>query len=953
MRSPVQPLALATALLSSLLPSTAHAYARVTEWLLPSGLAVLHRPDARFPIVRVVVTVGGGTADTGLDQRPLAHLAEHVAFRADLAGGAAFQTLRAAGCSVNGVTRLDTTSFVMECPTDVAALAVGFAASVATHDFRGLEDQDVSVESRIVLAETTQRMDAGQLAYDEAVAGVFTGDHPYNLKESIPDDLLALRRGDVEGFFRAHYVPAKTVIAVEGDLDAGTLAGLLSRAAGDGFAHPSQRRGDVAEWPAGAIPIQWLSPTAATWFRDPEHPDRPLPDGRSLPKAPRSPPSVPDSSTAPRVVRLGGTWPGVHVAWYLPPANADNWAHLDEAAMFAEDTLRRVFDATEVVSGGCTTILGTRGSALVCGAWVESEDQMAPVGRRIARAFRRELQPTDEKRIAVVDDAEERAWRDVIRRDIASIEDLQDLSAFRLATGRFGLEGLREADLSAGLAGSAWMRLRSTWLRPERAVTTFREPSGREPISPEGTSEGFGGAAQAVSWTAPAFGITAAEDAEERVLENGLRTIVMKVPGAEIAAWRLAVRPLAGLRYLEPVVDAAMRTPSRFERNKIYYDWRVQPIAGGSVLGGSQRGTWEPRHPLRALWATVEEPDIGGVRWAFRRHVKREVYAGRSPYTWAQRAWRRAIREDPHLDGLPEIHRAIRTPGAVEAYLKARYQPGRATLLLVGGVDETAREQIVDEMGDWRATVAEPPEVLRRVKRRAPTPEAIVLDHNGEGRTVSVTWACPTTTAPTEPLTASLLGVLASDRLFDTVRASSGLTYSPLAWTESRSGGVDLFLNASTELGREAEVLAALRAVARDLGSGQVDAWLDAARREALSGELRQSASVLGLAATLSSGVLHPGSLEALRKSRAALARVDAHAVAELLRSCGTVGMAMVVGPAEEVARNLAGGELPVRVFDWRAEHLNLVERWLPSARRREAQWLDRARREDLAAASR
>ncbi|MFZ4696065.1 MAG: hypothetical protein ACOYMV_13150 [Verrucomicrobiia bacterium] len=65
---------------------------------LPSGLTILHQPDPRFPIVRVLVTVGGGTADAAPGQRPLAHLAEHVAFRTPLAGGPAFQTLRAAGC---------------------------------------------------------------------------------------------------------------------------------------------------------------------------------------------------------------------------------------------------------------------------------------------------------------------------------------------------------------------------------------------------------------------------------------------------------------------------------------------------------------------------------------------------------------------------------------------------------------------------------------------------------------------------------------------------------------------------------------------------------------------------------------------------------------------------------------------------------------------------------------
>ncbi|MES2639500.1 MAG: insulinase family protein [Myxococcota bacterium] len=536
-----------------------------------------------------------------------------------------------------------------------------------------------------------------------------------------------------------------------------------------------------------------------------------------------------------------------------------------------------------------------------------------------------------------------RAWRAVVRRDQVGIEDLEELSAYRLATGRFNLEGERMKALDSGGGSSGWVGLRRAWLGPARAVTTLVEPESRASMAPEGTSEGVSGAAQAVRWPATALGHVAAEQAEESVLPNGLRTVVLPLPRAEIAAWRLAVPSLPGLEYLEPVVDAALRAPDRFEGNALYYNWDVRDYG----LATNQKGTWEPRNLLRSLWGTVESLRVVGVRQAFRRLVMSEVYAGRSAYTWIERAWRRATREDPERDGLPEIDEAIRTPGAVDAYLAARYQPGRATLLLTGAVDTDARTRIVEELGDWSASSSAPP-ALRVAKRRAPTPEAIVLDRDGAGRTVSVTWACPTneagTTAP-DPLTASLLGVLAADRLYDAVRASSGLTYTPWAWTESRGGSVDLFLSAATELGREAEVLAALRAVVDDLGSARAESWLDAARRQVTADELREGSSVLGLAWTLASGVGRHGSLSDLRASRTALAGVDARRVADLVRTCGKAGVAILVGPAEEVAAGLAGGDLPVRVLDWRAEHMALVQRWLPEVQKRESDWLERARR--------
>jgi predicted Zn-dependent peptidase len=925
-----------------LLPSLALAEPMNTEWPLPSGLSILHRPDDRFPVVRVLVTVGAGTADTLPNQSPLAHLVEHVAFRADLAGGTAFQTLRAAGCQRNATTKLDTTSYQVECPKDAAGLAIAFATALATHDLPGIGEEDVALESRIVLAETLQRGDRGQAVMQQALRGVFTGDHPYHREERGPEDLLALRASDVSAFLQAHYVPKNTVIAVEGDIDAPTLAGLLARSAGDGFAHPNQRRGDVAEFPVDAIPIQWLATVAATWFRDPDQPGQAI--GSLRPPARPPPPERPAPTPVQEVLhdQHNGTWPVIRVAWYLPPATRANWASLAYAGQFAEVTLDPVFRADGVLGGGCQVAVMRLGSALLCEARVEDEDNLAPIGKRIVQGFASEADYLLTQRLAsTIADTNEQKWKARYGREWSVLEDLEEMSVYRIATGFFDLQPRLSAYLgSTGTQG--WNTLRATWLGKDRAVTTFVEPQARAAALVEGTIAGGEVGAHPTPWPAPALGRVAATDAEERDLPNGLHTVVMPVPEAPFGAWTLVVPSLPGLDYLEPVVDEALRTPDTLDGNPIHYNWQASSIPGGSKLTKYQRGAWEPRHFVRSLWATVEGRKTRPLEVAFLREVRAEVYAGRGPGEWLGRLWRRATREDPERDGLPEIREALDTKGAVEAYLAAKYQPARSTLLLLGAVDAEARARIDAEMGDWKGVAATPP-ALPVARRRPPTPEAIVLDSAGMGRTVSVTWACPVAGAP-DALTSALLAAVASDRLFDTVRASRGLTYTPATWTEARWGGVDLYLRASTELGHEAEVLAALRSVAAELGRGASPDALAAGRREVWSDDLLDSSSTFRLTSMLARGMLEGRSLAAIRARRDALANVDGPAIARLLEPCAKVGVAFAIGPAEEVSRGLQGGDLPVRVFDWRAEHVAFVQKWLPIVRAREVAWLARGK---------
>ena len=289
---------------------TAHAFASSTRnyvgWNLPSGLAVLYRSDTRFPVVRVVVAVRGGTADAPEGKRAVAHLAEHLAFRAVLDGEPIGVALRAAGCVSNATTGLDYTTYFMECPIDAADVPLRFALSLAVHDLPGLTDAAVAVEAQVVQHETTQRQDAGNYTDSRLTLPVFTGDHPYHIADAGLDEVVSVSLADVQGFFSRHYTPGNTVMVVEGDLLPHALAESVARLSGDGVAHPRQRRGEVAVWPGGGMAWLTLDDLPVTWFRDPEHPDQALPRGPTIELIPRPAPAPPAPDTAPRRITVSG-----------------------------------------------------------------------------------------------------------------------------------------------------------------------------------------------------------------------------------------------------------------------------------------------------------------------------------------------------------------------------------------------------------------------------------------------------------------------------------------------------------------------------------------------------------------------------------------------------------------------------------------------------------------------
>lgn len=926
------------------------AIGAITEWDLPSGLVVLHQPDTRFPWVRVAASVHGGTASAPRGKRTVAHLAEHLAFRAEVGGEPVDLALKAAGCRFNAYTAMDTTTYELECPADAASVALRFALALSNHQLSGLDADAVRVEAQVVLNETTQRSDDGRLMLDVLARQVFTGDHPYNLGDEGPSAVLGLGLDDVLAFYRAQYLPSRTVIAVNGDVDRRRLAELLTQHAGDNVAAEGQRRGDVQEWPVAELRWMGIASGTAPWFRDPANPGQPLPAGRASSAIQRAPEPPPAPGRVERRVSVSGGWPGVVATWFLPAVDHTTWWQYAGAEPFANADLDRVFASFDgVASSGCAVLPGERGSMLTCGVELEDADLLASAGQKLLSVFEGPLSyPRQAALVAAEPTWEDQDWLDELDADTGGVERLARLADFRSLSGLFDMVGSRKRWLGGGLGFRTWQETYARWLTAAQGALTYVEPDGREPSQAQ-RQVGITARVAKATWGPPALGPIGGATAKTHRLPNELKVVQLHVPGLPMVAWRLAMAPAgAGSEDLAGFLASAIRTPQKVDGNVLHYRLRVRSMGAATVIWANQRGAWDPRLLLRAFWGTVQEPRTGDLDAAMHREIAATINDGRGPYTWRERTWRRALRAKPEVDGLAELAELLRDKTTVTRYLRAQLQPMRANVVVAGDLRDDPFPKVEEEMGDWMAADdADLPDGVY-VTRVTPRPEIVILDRPRAGRTVSVAWMCPTTKAPGAPSDAvagPLLEAIADARMWEAGRVRTGLTYTPYAWRRERWGGLDLQLALETELGLEREALAVIRDVAASLGAQPATpVELAAARRRALSAEVGDASSLLGAADALAESIGAAGSLEQVIADREAMLTVDARALAARTSTCGSTGVAVLIGDAGAIATGLSGVDLPVRTFDWMAAHLDETQAWLPAKLAREKAWLERYR---------
>ena len=228
-------LALAGALSLALplsLPLTLPAQAATEEgeWApeifeLSNGMEVVVLPDHRAPVVTHMVWYRVGAADELPGKSGIAHLFEHLMFKAtdDIPAGEFSKIVARNGGQDNAFTSWDYTAYFQRVAKDRLEAMMRMEAERMT-DLILTEDVFTS-ERDVVKEERRQRIEnnPGAILFEQLMASLFP-DHPYGIPViGHMDEVAELSLTDATDFYGFWYGPEKAVLVVAGDITAAEL----------------------------------------------------------------------------------------------------------------------------------------------------------------------------------------------------------------------------------------------------------------------------------------------------------------------------------------------------------------------------------------------------------------------------------------------------------------------------------------------------------------------------------------------------------------------------------------------------------------------------------------------------------------------------------------------------------------------------------------------------------
>ncbi|MDE3126704.1 MAG: insulinase family protein [Gemmatimonadota bacterium] len=228
----------------------------IRRHVLPNGLTVLLRRDASAPVAAIVTHVKAGYFDETDDVVGIAHVLEHMYFKGTPRRGVgeiAKQT-KAVGGYLNAGTIYDHTVYYTVVPSSGFARALDVQADAYHHSL--IDAGELGRELEVIIQEARRKADnPGAVATETLYEMLFDRHRMRRWRIGREEGLRRLTRDDVVGFYRNHYRPGNTVLAVVGDVDPD--AALREIEARYGGALPGEPERHPGPDETGAVPFRY------------------------------------------------------------------------------------------------------------------------------------------------------------------------------------------------------------------------------------------------------------------------------------------------------------------------------------------------------------------------------------------------------------------------------------------------------------------------------------------------------------------------------------------------------------------------------------------------------------------------------------------------------------------------------------------------------------------------
>jgi zinc protease len=742
---------------------------KVGKLELPSGMRIVVEEDHSQPIVAVVAIVDVGSAQDPVGKDGLAHLVEHLTFRAKPDGKVQRSNLLdfAGAAYWNAHTNHDFTTYVVAGPKEALTSILKLEGSRLLRPLAGLDQRAFDVEREVVTNELRQRNEQGRITAVESrlFAALYPEGHPYHRSTGgTEESLRSLSLADAEAFVQDYYLPRNVTLYIAGDVDIGTIGKTLDT----------------------ALPPQFLEPPATG----------PVAAQQRLTAAA---PTVPELAPAKglETVQASAEAPVLYLAWSLPRGFGAE-GHLESFTRQALDaaSLWAATESSDIAGISTSLDSGKLGTTLICAVRLKEGRQPEKSLERVLDQLVRIWNTSDSgaRGVLAADRSFGRLQLTALVRFAQQAEAVavraEQKALFVHLTGDPGAWG-KDVSAIAELNAQKMEAFAFKWLTRERARAVFVLPSG-------GPARSLDSAGRAVAF-APADGVRVKIDSgalkayvhgpggelRSFALGNGLEvflarratsptvTVTLGFRGGEATGEPLGVAELA--EGLAVPKKTGYGPASKYGAS--ISSWTTRDVT--YVQGRAASGNLE-----NILAILADRVDSLHVDAALTRYWDEIVTSRRRdealPSAKLERAFLEAIYPGSPYGRTPlsSNFQKLRS-GDVQTWIDRTFRPKNAVMAVVGDIEFVEAERQVREwFGSWSGDVDPSSEApLRKLDARAGPVPIVAVERSGAAQTEVRLGCSMLPQSPTDLIALQLLGARMRTRLSTLARSTLGGSY--------------------------------------------------------------------------------------------------------------------------------------------------------------------------------
>ena len=191
----------------------------VHRTILPNGLRVLVREDHGAPVTAIVTWVNAGYFDESDADVGISHVLEHMYFKGTPTRGVGeiARETKASGGYLNAHTIYDHTSYETVLPSSGFLRGLEIQADAFANS--QIDSTELARELEVIIQETKRKLDSPPAVAMESLYALLHDQHRFRRwRIGQEDELRALTRDRMLGFYRNHYRPRNTILVVVGDV---------------------------------------------------------------------------------------------------------------------------------------------------------------------------------------------------------------------------------------------------------------------------------------------------------------------------------------------------------------------------------------------------------------------------------------------------------------------------------------------------------------------------------------------------------------------------------------------------------------------------------------------------------------------------------------------------------------------------------------------------------------